>query len=359
MDFARKVQFFTSDIMSKLSFDAKFHDLRDDRDNFGYIYDVETQFPFMFCFCVIPRFVDFLTNIGLLQLMAPTDSSKMGLGTVLGIAKTQVAKRFDADGKVKDQSDMLGSFLRHGLTRQEAESESVLQIVAGSDTSATGIRATFLNIITNPRVYARARAEIDETMASGKIPSDPNQVVSNAQSMELPYIQACIKEGLRWFPPIVGMLEKEVPEGGDTVSGYFVPEGTSVGYCAHGIHHSPLLFGPDPSSFRPERWLLPSQGGHEPSASKIRNMERNNDLVFGYGRYQCLGKSVAVIELNKIFIELLRRFDWSHMDRLRPWETFCSGIHFQKEMWVEVRRREEKKGEVEGVKEKEKEGVEV
>jgi hypothetical protein len=128
MDFARKIQFFTSDIMSKLSVDAKFYDLRDDTDNLGYIHDVETSFPFMFCFSVIPSFVEFLTNIGIMNLMAPKANSKIGFGTVLGIAREQVQKRFDEEGKIRDQKDMLGSFLRHGLTRDEAEAESVMQL---------------------------------------------------------------------------------------------------------------------------------------------------------------------------------------------------------------------------------------
>ena len=33
-------------------------------------------------------------------------------------------------------------------------------------------------------------------------------------------------------------------------------------------------------------------------------MERNNDLIFGYGRFKCLGQSVALMELNKVFVEV-------------------------------------------------------
>jgi hypothetical protein len=69
--------------------------------------------------------------------------------------------------------------------------------VAGSDTSATGIRATMLNIMSNPRVYAKLTAEIDAAMRSGKIPTDSNAVISDTQAKELPYLQACIKEVTR------------------------------------------------------------------------------------------------------------------------------------------------------------------
>jgi len=89
---------------------------------------VEATFPFMFPFSVIPNVIEFLTNIGLLSLMAPKSTSRLGFGVVLVIAQKEVATRFDKDGKIKDQSDMLGSFLRHGLTRDEAEADSVLQL---------------------------------------------------------------------------------------------------------------------------------------------------------------------------------------------------------------------------------------
>lgn len=68
-------------------------------------------------------------------------------------------------------------------------------------------------------------------------------------------------------------------------------------------------------------------------------MERNNELVFGYGRFQCLGKNVAFIELNKIFVELLRRYDWSIIDPQKPFKSFCAGIFLQSDMWVRVKAR--------------------
>lgn len=41
-------------------------------------------------------------------------------------------------------------------------------------------------------------------------------------------------------------------------------------------------------------------------------------MVFHSGRYQCLDKSVALMEFNKIIVELLRTFDFSIVDAERP-----------------------------------------
>jgi hypothetical protein len=340
MDLARKIQYFTSDIMSKLSFDAKFHDLRDDNDNFDYIKELETIFPNIFCICTIPTVVQFLTSIGFMKLFAPSVNSKLGLGKVLSITRAQVSKRFDVEGNPKlNQNDMLGSFIRHGLSQNEAEQESVMQLAAGSDTTATGLRATLLCIITNPCVYTKLLAEIQAAMSSGKVASSTDNVISDEEARELPYLQACIKEGLRWYPPIAGMLAKKTPPGGDVICGYFVPGDVAVGYSAKAVHHSAILFSPDEDIFRPERWILKSEGGDEPSADQLKGMERNNELIFGHGKYQCLGKSVAAIELNKVVFELLRRFQITLVNPTKVWVTSCYGIHLQRNMWVTVRRR--------------------
>lgn len=113
----------------------------------------------------------------------------------------------------------------------------------------------------------------------------------------MPYLQAVIKEGLRIHPPVVGLMSKEVPKGGDTFKGTYLPEGTHIGYCAWGLYRREETWGEDRHEFRPERWL-------ESSPEKLKEMEGTLELVFGYGRWQCLGRNVALMELNKVFVEV-------------------------------------------------------
>lgn len=113
----------------------------------------------------------------------------------------------------------------------------------------------------------------------------------------MPYLQAVIKEGLRIFPPVTGLMSKEVPPGGDMLNGKFIPPGTKIGYCAWGIFRNVKTWGADSGVFRPERWL-------EGSPENIREKELALELVFAHGRWQCLGKNVALIELNKVFVEV-------------------------------------------------------
>lgn len=99
---------------------------------------------------------------------------------------------------------------------------------AGSDTSATGIRSTLFCLISTPKAYTKLMTEIDAAVADGRIPASFDEVISDSVARKLPYLQACIKEGLRWLPPIAGMLPKKTPPQGDTINGYFVPGGVSV-----------------------------------------------------------------------------------------------------------------------------------
>src|SRR5204863_6873556 len=105
-----------------------------------------------------------------------------------------------------------------------------------------------------PHVYATIRNEID-TFLSQNPPTDPTSIISDASARTLPYLQACIREGLRMQPPIPALLSKTVPLEGDTINGIFVPGGTRIGYCAFGIQRNRPGFGVEPASFRPERWL--------------------------------------------------------------------------------------------------------
>ena len=59
--------------------------------------------------------------------------------------------------------------------------------VAGSDTTATAIRATLLNLVTSKRVYEKLQREIDDAAAQGRISSP----ITHEEAKQLPYLQVC------------------------------------------------------------------------------------------------------------------------------------------------------------------------
>ncbi|KAK2020401.1 cytochrome P450 [Colletotrichum zoysiae] len=321
-DFGTKVQYFTLDVITDLAFGKPFGYVESDSDVNEYIQTMEQNMPNVVVTAVLPWLLAVLSS-SLFRCLLPSDKNAIGLGKTIRIAKEVAKERFGPNRKVK--KDMLGSFVAHGLTQEQASSEILMQILAGSDTTATAIRAPFLYIITNPRVTNILRAEIESAK-----PSRP--VITETEARGMPYLQAIIKEGLRIFPPVVGQMSKEVPKGGDTFKGVYFPEGTRIGYNAWGIFRRTDIWGPDAHEFRPERWL-------EASESKLKLMEGTLELVFSYGTWKCLGRNLAMMELQKVFVELLRRYKFTVVDPTKPWKSLNYGIFLQSQFWIRGERR--------------------
>lgn len=259
------------------------------------------------------------------------------MATARGLINSRLEK------STEGRSDMLASFLRHGLTKEQIFSESILQILAGSDTTATAIRSIMLYIISHPRVYNKLQKECDDAVSSGIAPG-PNNIVQDTTLRNLPYLQAVVREGLRIHPAITDIVPKKVPKGGDTcfINGkkYYFPEGTNIGYNVWAVHHSKEMFGEDAEMFRPERWLIED---NEINKDKLAAMRRTTELIFGYGKYQCLGKPIAWLEITKVLFEFLRNFDWAIATPEKPWRTInYMGIFAQDQMWVLVTERQGK-----------------
>lgn len=164
--------------------------------------------------------------------------------------------------------------------------------VAGSDTTSTAVQSTLLAIISNPRVYQTLKSEIRGAVAE-KLVGYP---VQYTEAKKLCYLQACVLEGLRRFPPISQLRERVVPPGGDIISGHHVPGGTFIGLNTWGTQLDEV-FGSDPQVFRPERWLK-NDNDH------LEAMHQTVELVFGYGSTKCLGMQMAMMELNKMIFEV-------------------------------------------------------
>ncbi|KAF2399323.1 benzoate 4-monooxygenase cytochrome P450 [Trichodelitschia bisporula] len=332
MDLAQQAQFFTLDVISDLAFNAPFGDIPAEEDKFAYVKVSQEAMSSINMLGIFPHVYRWIEQSRLIDLIAPSSKDKTGMGPIVGIAKEQVAKRFE-NPELRNEMDMLGSFLRHGLSQEEAESETVLQILAGSDTAATAIRTIFLYLLTNPRILNTLRAEIDNAVREGKC-SAP---VTDVEARAMPYLQGVIKEGLRLHPPVVGLALKIVPPGGDTVCGKFLPGGTKLGPCWWAFGRNEEVFGPDIEVFRPERWIEAAAAG---DPEKLTLMERAVDSIFSSGRFKCLGITVALVELNKVFVEMVRRFEMEVVDPLRPMESICNSVFLQHKFWVRVMERE-------------------
>jgi cytochrome P450 len=133
--------------------------------------------------------------------------------------------------RVTDRRDFMAHILDNqsspekALTKDEIVSNSVLFLVAGSETTATMLSGTTYLLLKDPKIYKKLVEEVRGAFEKA------DDITVDAVS-KLPYLLACLQEGLRYYPPVPTGFPRVVPPGGDTISGHYIPEGVSKHfYC--------------------------------------------------------------------------------------------------------------------------------
>ena len=130
----------------------------------------------------------------------------------------------------------------------------------------------------NPIAYEKLSAEIDKAMTNGTL----SMPVAYAEAIKLPYLKACINEGMRLHPSVGLTMPRTVPAGGATISGFDFSAGYRVGINGAVVQYDKEIFGPDADSFNPDRWI---------EGDTVR-MDRTM-IQFGSGPRTCIGKNVS------------------------------------------------------------------
>jgi cytochrome P450 len=92
----------------------------------------------------------------------------------------------------------------------------------GADTVASALSSFFLAITLYPRVLRRAQAELDGVLLDERLPTVEDKVGG-----KLPYIEALVKEVLRWAP-VAPCGGPHVSEKDDDYRGWSIPGGSIV-----------------------------------------------------------------------------------------------------------------------------------
>ena len=124
-----------------------------------------------------------------------------------------------------DSPDFLGMLMTArdkdtgaAMSERELIDEVMTLVVAGHETTASGLNWTWYLISQYPEVEKRLHAELDA------IPDQPAASLSQMESLS--YTHQVIDEALRLYPP--GWLLSRRAIGPDTLSGYEIPAGTDV-----------------------------------------------------------------------------------------------------------------------------------
>jgi cytochrome P450 len=168
---------------------------------------------------------------------------------------------------------------------------------AGSDTTSTQLYGFLQALLLYPEVQAKGQAELDAVIGPDRMPTLDDMP-------RLPYVRACVKEALRWHPvAILGAFSHATSES-DVYMGHRIPKGATVLLNTWTIHRDPVRY-PDPSSFRPERYLGDNTSSAE---SATRNdVSQRDHFGFGAGRRICPGMNVA----DRSMLLGIARFFWA------------------------------------------------
>src|SRR4051812_48523833 len=181
----------------------------------------------------------------------------------------------DLDEREDVFSMLLGARDEDGepMTDVELRDELVTLLVAGHETTATGLSWAFDLLLRTPRVMGR----LQETLAEG----------------DETYLDAVVKEALRLRPviPGVGRVVRGEPF---ELGGYTIPPGVEINPSIGVIHRRGDSY-PAPAEFRPERFL-----GDDPP-------DTYTWVPFGGGTRRCLGASFALLEMKIVIRRVLER----------------------------------------------------
>jgi cytochrome P450 len=173
------------------------------------------------------------------------------------------------------------------MGERELIDEVMTLIVAGHETTASGLNWTWYLLSQHPQAEARLHAELDAA---------PEMAAPSLAEMEsLAYTSQVVNEALRLYPP--GWLLSRRNVAADVLGGFAVPPGTNVLLPLYLLHRHPRYWK-DPDRFAPERF----DSEHEAERPRFAYMP------FAAGPRHCIGETFALYEMLMHLYKVARRY---------------------------------------------------
>ncbi|KAB2571595.1 Cytochrome P450 monooxygenase rdc4 [Lasiodiplodia theobromae] len=181
-----------------------------------------------------------------------------------------------------------------GLSLAEMHANAATLMGAGTETTATVLSGACWLLCNNRDKLNQLNDEVRQAFGSA---GD----LGMQTLARLPYLNACLQESLRMFPPAPLGLPRVTPRGGAVICGKPVAERTTV-YVSHfAAYHNASNFY-DAYNFHPERWL--------PDADPCFADDKKNVMEpFSFGPRNCVGKNLAWHEMRAILANIVLNFD--------------------------------------------------
>ncbi|KAI5678310.1 hypothetical protein M9H77_09260 [Catharanthus roseus] len=174
----------------------------------------------------------------------------------------------------------------------------ILDIIAGgTDTTYLLLYLIMAELLRNKDVMTKLQKEVREVLGKN------SDVITDEDLQKMQYLNAVIKETLRFHPPVPLLVPREAREDVNLM-GYHVKKGTQVIINAWGIGRDSCLWE-EAEVFKPERFLNTSLD------FKGHNFQY---IPFGSGRRSCPGVNFAIPIAELALANLIHKFNFSLPD---------------------------------------------
>lgn len=178
--------------------------------------------------------------------------------------------------------------------------ESMIILVAGSETTASTMSAIVYEMLTKPDLLRRLKIELETAMP------DPGQLPDASKLDSLPLLNAIIEEAIRLYPGATHRQDRVAPDEdliyrGPKGEQIVIPRGTCIGMAAPTVNRHPRLYE-HPDEFIPDRYI------NNPKLQKYQ-------FSFSKGTRQCLGINLAYQELQTLTAGIFRRYSLYTADK--------------------------------------------
>ena len=207
-----------------------------------------------------------------------------------------------------------------GAAMQDREliDEIMTLIVAGHETTASGLNWTWYLLSQNPAAEAKMHAEIDAL--------DVEAAPSLPAMEQLAYTRQVVDEALRLYPP--GWLLSRRTIGPDKLGGFEIPAGTDVLFSPYLLHRHPK-FWHEPEAFRPERF----DTRHESERPRFAYMP------FAAGPRHCIGETMALYEMYMHLYKVARHYRFITLEDQPPEIEAHVNLRTKRPLFMRLERR--------------------
>ncbi|KAH7323248.1 cytochrome P450 [Stachybotrys elegans] len=215
--------------------------------------------------------------------------------------------------KANPEQPDVWSLVLEGLSIEEMHANAMFFMIAGSETTATLLSGLTYLLLQNPDKLLRLTSEVRRAF-------DTREDITIERLATLDYLNACISEALRCYPPLPIGLPRLTPAGGNTVMGRYIPGNVAIS-VHHGATYTSEINFKDPHKFVPERWL----GDPEYSTDNHYALQ-----PFILGPRNCLGQAMAHFEMRLLFAKFIYSFDFELATPCEDWMDQRAFVVWQK-----------------------------